>query len=143
MILYILMFLLMSLPTAVEAYVDVRDFRKGKRDKKKGRDMVFRIVGMFLVGAIQALFTDYSWWQGAILSGGIFVLVFDILVGFLMTAKSGRTLTQRLFYLGKTSQSDRWLNFMPGFMILFFRGIIFVACATAYYDLDKIIYGNF
>jgi hypothetical protein len=129
------MFLLMSLPTAVEAYVDVRDFKKGKRDKKKGRDVVFRCAGFLLAGVLQALLTDYSWWQGAILSGGIFILLFDIIVGYGMTG--------RPFFLGKTSQTDRWLNFMPWFMILFFRGIIFVACATVYYDLDKVLYGNF
>jgi hypothetical protein len=135
MILHVLMFVLMCVPTAVEAYVDVRDFREGKRDKKKGRDVVFRILGMIFVGIIQSRFTDYSWWQVAILSGGIFILLFDMVVGYGMT--------KRLFFLGKTSQTDRWLNFMPWFMILFFRGIIFVACATVYYDLDKVLYGNF
>lgn len=143
MVLQILAFLLMSLPAVAEVIADVKEWKNNIRDKK-GLDVVFRVLGMTLVGIFQSWFTDISWWQGAILSAGIFILTFDYIMGYFLTKhKKGWSLTKRLTFLGTTSRIDRFLREIHWPFVLFFRGIIFAVCITAYYDLHKIIYGNF
>jgi hypothetical protein len=133
-IMEILAFLILSLPMLVEAYLDIRNYRKGRPDKKKGRDAVFRVLAMLLLGAACTVLTGKTWWQGALLSAGIFVMFFDYLMAWGMS--------KRLDYLGKTSVTDKMISWMPWFAVLFFRGIIFAICATIYYDLHKVVYGN-
>lgn len=115
--------------------MDVRNYRKGKPDKKKGRDAVFRTIGFFAAGVAQSLFTDHPWWTGTILSFGLFVMFFDYIMAWGMS--------KRLDYLGKTAWTDRLIGWMAWPYILFIRGWVFAVALTFYYDLHKVLYGNF
>lgn len=130
----ILHFILLASPTIVEAYLDLKNYKKGKPDKKKGRDMVFRIIGMLVASVIVSLTGGESWWQSALLSGGLFVMFFDVIMAVAMKKK--------FWYLGTTSRIDRALGSLPWIYVMLIRGFIFVCTATIYYDLDKVLYGR-
>src|SRR5688572_19126555 len=93
--------ILMASPTGVEAFLDIRNYRKGKRDKKKGRDAIIRTAGFLAAGILQSLFTDHPWWTGTLLSFGIFVMFFDYIMALGMS--------KRLDYLGQTAWTDRMI----------------------------------
>ena len=139
----IIVWLVLFVPTVLEAALDYREHKKreerAKKDpnyKPKGDnhvgDLVMRGALMVVMGII-AHFIDpqYMWWQGSILSLGIFIMFFDFIMGYL--------LTKNPLYLGKTSQTDRKLVGLSGFATIFCRGILFASAVTTYYQLEKVI----
>jgi hypothetical protein len=134
MIINIIAFIIMSVPVLIEVLVDLREIKKKGTDKRKGNDMIWRAVLCLWCGFVQSWITDYSWWQGAILSGGIFLLTFDYIMAL--------CLGKKFHYLGTTSHIDRFLRDFHWPYVLFVRGLIFVATATVYYDLYKVLYGR-
>lgn len=122
---------ILSLPALVEAGLDYfKEYLKGIADKK-GLDVVIRLGGFIAAGVIVSLFTTQYWWQGAILSLGIYIMIFDYIMGTLIKKNP--------FYLGTTSWTDRLIGWMPWFTILILRGILFAATVQVYYQLDLII----
>lgn len=113
----------------IEAAVDYLDHKKGKRDKKT-LDVILRVAAFVAVGFIAAPTDGKTWWQGAILSLGLFVMFFDYIMGYL--------LTKNPFFLGKTSKTDSlWVRIGPIGGIIW-RGVLFATALKFYYAWDQI-----
>lgn len=132
----ILVWLLTLAPIGVEAFGDYKSAKKGKKDKK-GLDVLYR--GIYYVGVGLILHwtkaIPQQFWQFVLLGIGSYVMFFDYLTGILFGHNP--------FYLGKTSQTDSFWNHIPVIAGILWRGIVFASCLTAFYDLNKIIYGNY
>lgn len=120
--------LLLSLPTVYEIVADVREWRKGERDKKT-HDVIIRGVMMALVALLDYLFVGKeTFWQSYFLSVGIFVMFFDYIMGMY--------LTKNPFFLGTTSKTDGIWKFLPWYLGLLVRGTLFAMsyCIYKYWD---------
>jgi hypothetical protein len=128
----ILAFIILALPYAIEALLDYKEWKFDIRDKKM-LDVFLRGAGMIAAGIIVSTFTDHPAWQGVLYSLGIYILLFDYTMGYL--------LKKNIFFLGTTSVTDQFWKFLPWYMNLFVRLWIFGVLATAYYNFDLFIYG--
>lgn len=133
MIKELLVWIVLIMPTILEVTLDRIDIKRFGTDRHKSTgDLLVRGSALFFAGFLAHLISpDKAIWQGAVLALGMFVMFFDYIMGYL--------LTKNPFYLGKTSQSDRFLSEMPWYGILFFRGVLFVSTIATYYQLDKIV----
>lgn len=123
--------LLLAIPTIFEIFTDTAEFRKNIRDKK-GQDTIIRGLLMILVALLDCLFVnkDVSFWQSLFLSFGIFVMFFDYVMGMI--------LTKNPFFLGTTSQTDRFWSFIPWYCGLLVRGTVFAIAVILYEHLELI-----
>jgi hypothetical protein len=122
-------------PIVWEAITDYRDSQKEKKDRKV-QDVMYRALWYTAVGLLfhATGIMEQSFWQFALLGLGLYVMVFDYIMGYL--------LKKNIFYVGTTSKLDQLWGFVPPWGSVIIRGIIFASTVTAFYDLDKIIYGN-
>ncbi len=127
----IIVWVVLAVPTILEVVADYKEHKKKPGDNHVG-DLIMRGIMMVVMGVIAHFINpEYAWWQGTILSIGIFVMFFDYAMGVL--------LTKNPFYLGTTSQTDSILRKSPWFSLLIVRGLLFVASIITYYQLDKIV----
>jgi hypothetical protein len=133
----ILSLLLLSVPTIYEIVSDVKEWRKDERDKKT-RDVIIRGLMMVLVALIDCLFVGKeSFWQGYILSIGLFVMFFDYIMGIY--------LTKNPFFLGTTSQTDSIWKFLPWYLGVLVRGTFFAATIILYqyWDIIRFLFKHY
>lgn len=119
-------FVLLALPTILEATLDYREWRQGKKDKKT-LDVVLRGLGMLVVGVIVSWFTDHQFWQGTLYSLGIFILFFDYIMGELLIGD--------IFFLGSTSKTDKGLKKYSKYLLMVGRIVFFISSAIVYYAI--------
>lgn len=120
----VLAFILLALPTTVEATLDYKEFKQEKRDKK-ALDVVLRGVAMLVLGVIVSWFTDHEFWKGALYSLGIFILLFDFIMGYLLVGD--------IFFLGTTSKTDGKIKKYKKHIVLVGRTVSFLCTAVIYY----------
>lgn len=116
---------LLAFPTVLEIVADVNEWKRDIRDKK-GQDVIIRGIVMILVALLNFLFVDKgaSFWASFAVSVGIFVMFFDYFMGMY--------LTKNPFFLGTTSQSDRFLKIWPWYLTLLARGTVLAIAITLY-----------
>lgn len=133
----ILTLLILSLPVFVEAFQDYRDYKAGVADKKT-KDVIFLRLPLmiFLSGLnVVAFPNEYifwlQWFQGFVLSLGLFFLLFDPLMGYLLVGN--------IRFLGTTSKSDSILGKMTWWQVFFLRFWVMAVAWGVYFNMDLII----
>jgi hypothetical protein len=118
----------------LEAYLDLRDAKRGIPDDHTKDVWAFRTPAMFIVSAINVLAfpNEFVWWvhglQSLGLSFALFVLCFDMAFGIGFKGNP--------FYLGTSSKTDQWLSKLRPHEILAMRLIIFSLFILIYTQLD-------
>lgn len=123
--------LLLTAPTIWEILTDHAEWKKDVRDKK-GQDVIIRGVIMITVAALDCLVVnpEAAFWQSLLLTFGIFVMFFDYIMGIL--------LTKNPFFLGTTSQTDRFWRFIPWYCGLLVRGTVLAIAVILYKYLELV-----